>query len=47
MQYFESKGGFANCNNISERQLLQQLEQEHFVEDKFLNLLTSKLNSDD
>lgn len=47
LQYFKSKGGFKNCNNVNESQLLTETDQEHFVEDKFLKLLTSKLNSDD
>lgn len=47
LAFYESKGGFVNCNNLSELQYLSQLEQNHFIEDKFLKLIISKLKYDD
>ncbi len=45
LQYFSDKGGFAECESVDIHSVFDNIEDKHFVEDRFLNLLTAKLKN--
>ncbi len=47
MKYFKENRGFETCETVDEQKLLTEIESQHFLEEKYLDLLIHKLNGND